>query len=295
MTDEEAGTLNFNIENPLKRKVSLESKERDLGKQVFAVEMMNDPIRAGEMVFDRRKMDELIRYCQVPNEINGGLSVWDGFNPSHRYAIGADTSEGVGRDSNASAIIDFSKFPCEQIASYANANIAPDTFGYELNREGELYGKCLIAPEQNNTGFATITVLKDKYPIDKIYRREERDRVSNVITKKLGWRTTSQTKPEMIFKLKSAVEEGKLVIRDARILKEMREYGISDLSDNATTRHFDLLTATAIAWQMNIHAKPNEDSKPEYKQKPYEPISPFESGGRVEEAGGEFRDFTIRV
>jgi hypothetical protein len=295
MTDEEAGALNLNIENPLKYKVSLESKERDLGKQVYAVEMMNDPIKAGEMVFDRRKIDELIRYCQNPREINGGLCVWDDFNPSHRYAIGADTSEGVGRDANASVIIDFSKIPCEQIASYANPNIGPDTFGYELKREGELYGKCLIAPEQNNTGLTAITVLKTIYPVDKIYRREERDRISNVLTKKLGWRTTSQTKPEMIFKLKSAVEEGKLMIRDLRILKEMREYGISDLSDNATTRHFDLLIATAICWQMNKWAQANESQEVSYKHRPYEPASVFESSGYYQKDDELFQDNTISL
>ena len=297
LTDEEAGTLNLDIENPLKRKVSLESKERDLGKQVYATEMLNDPIRAGEMVFDRRKMDELLRSCQDPKEVNGGFSLWVGFNPSHRYAIGADTSEGTGRDANASALIDFSQMPCEQVGSYANANIGPDTFGHELKREGDMFGQCLIAPESNNTGLTTISVLKTNgYPIDKVYRREERDRVSNTLTKKLGWRTTAQTKPEMIFKLKTAVEEGKLVIRDARILKEMREYGISDLSDtSASTRHFDLLIAVAIAWQMNVHARPKENPAETYQQRPYEPISAFE-GGRVEEGdGGGFKDNTIKL
>jgi hypothetical protein len=295
LTDEEAGNKNLNIDDPLMRKISLESRERDLGKQVFSTEMMNDPIRAGDMVFDRRKMDELLRMCQDAREVNGGLSVWSEYNPSHRYAIGADTSEGIGRDANASAIIDFSQTPCEQIASYANPNIGPDTFGYELERQGNLYGKCFIAPEQNNTGMTTITILKQVYPIDKIYRREERDRISNTLTKKLGWRTTGQTKPEMIYKLKSAVEEGKLVIRDRRILKEMREYGLSDLSDGTSTRHFDLLMAVAIAWQMNAQAKPAEDMSKVYIQKSYEPISAFESGGSGYDDSGGFKDNTISL
>ena len=222
--------------------------------------MMNDPVKAGEMLFDRRKMDELIRYCQPAREISAGLFLWDSFNPSHRYAIGADTSEGVGRDANSSVIIDFSKIPCEQIGSYANANIGPDTFGYELVRQGNMFGTCLLAPESNNTGLTTITILKDNYPIDKIYRRVEHDRITNAPTKRLGWRTTGQTKPEMLFKLKTAVENGALVIRDERILSEMRSYGVSDLSEDSETRHFDLLIALAIAWQMNIYSKPSEET-----------------------------------
>ena len=294
MTDEEAGEANLKIENPQKRKVSLESKERDLGKDVYAREMMNDPVKAGDMFFDRRKIDELLRSCQEPRETNGGFSTWSNYNPSHRYAIGADTSEGTGRDANASCLIDFSQLPCEQIGSYANANIGADTFGHELKRQGDIFGRCIVAPEQNNTGLTTITVLKSVYPVDRIYRREERDRVSNALTKKLGWRTTGQTKPEMMYKLKTAVESGQLVIRDKRILSEMREYGQSDLSDSSSTRHFDLLIATAIAWQMNLLAKPAENPANEYRQRPYEPMSAFESAGvRVEDTG--FRDNTIKL
>lgn len=254
LTDSEASEQNSRL--PKERwKVSLESKRRELGETVYAQEMLNDPIRAGDMVFDRRTIDELLKNVREAREINAGFHIWEPFNPSHRYGIGSDTSEGGGLDSNTSVLIDFSKMPCEQVGSYANNTISPDVFAYELKREGELYGKPIVGVEINSTGLTTISSLRNIYPIEKIYRRQEMDKAAGKITKKLGWRTTSQTKPEMIYQLKTAIEEGRLIIRDERILKEMREYGISDLSEgDKTTRHFDLLVATAIAWQMNQYA-----------------------------------------
>ena len=68
---------------------------------------------------------------------------------------------------------------------------------------------------------------------------------------------------------------------------------MSDTS--ASTRHFDLLIAVAIAWQMNVHARPKENPAETYQQRPYEPISAFE-GGRVDENDyGGFKDNTIRI
>jgi hypothetical protein len=288
MTDEEAAAINAKETN--KKRVSVESLKRDLGETQFAAEMMNDPARAGTMLYDRRRLDTAMRFTTEPIDDNAGFSRWAEFNPSHRYGMGADTSEGVGRDANASVLIDFSQMPFEQVASYQSNKITPDIFGYELKRQGNMYGDPIIGVEQNNTGLTTLTVLKSIYPVDKIYRREEQDRIANKVTKKLGWRTTSQTKPEMMYALKTAVEEGKLIIRDERILKEMRQYGIADLSSE--TRHFDLLTACAIAFQMNKWAQAKETQQDEYKQRAYEPSSFFESAGYNEKTDELFQDNT---
>ena len=88
---------------------------------------------------------------------------------------------------------------------------------------------------------------------------------------KLGFQTNVATKSDMIFQLKSAVEDGILAIKDKRILREMKNYRRAELQtrggkDPNATRHFDLLIATAIAWAMRNHAKSKSEVPSNYKE-----------------------------
>lgn len=287
-TDKQAAIYNKYITDPAKKKVSLEAKRRTLnagGRRVYEVEMMNDPAASGEMVFDRKRIDELLQQCEPHKEEVGGMRVWHSYNPKHRYAIGADIAEGIGRDSSASVVIDFSTNPAQQVASYASSRIAPDVFAHELKRQGDFYGRCLLAPEINNQGYATITELKRIYPVEHIYRRVRKDDAMGRVSRMLGWETNSATKTEIIYQLKSAIEDGKLKINDRRILEEARAYTQLALraSGNAlSTRHFDLLMACAIAWEMRHYAELAQQDESIYysKQKPYRGISRGENVAR---------------
>ena len=263
MTDEEREVSRK--ERPDNPKISLESKRIELTDPVFQAEMMNNPARVGDHIFDSNVIDNLKRLCYEPKDIDAGFKIWFLYNPTHRYAIGADTAEGIGRDSSTSAIIDFSSSPCKVIATFESAFMPPDLFGHELIRQGKKYGKCLLAPEYGNTGFATITVLAENYPESKIYKHTVKDKITFEETKKMGWHTTATTKSDAIYKLKTAVENGELEIYDLELLNELRHYQIRDLRTRrkveGMTRHFDKLMACAIAWQMRDFTTPNRDDK----------------------------------
>jgi len=170
---------------------------------------------------------------------------------NHRYVVAGDPAEGVGQDSAATVVWDFTPVRPKVVAEYANANIAPDMFAFELKNAGEKYRMALIAVERNNHGFATLTKLKEEYPEEKIYK-DEKDR--------LGWQTNLATKPKMMFDLNTAVNDDLVDIPSKRILIEMQLYDQRELDsakfDPEATRHFDLLTAAAIGFQMKSYAPP---------------------------------------
>lgn len=289
-TDLEAGARNVegDPEHPI---VSLESKKRDFGKKVYATEMMNSPEASGELVFDRAKVDAALAAATEPLEDRAGFKVWAEFNPKHRYAIGADTSKGIGRDACASVLTDFTPIPALITGTYANNTIAPDTFGHELKREGDMYGTCLLAPEVNNQGYATVTELKHIYPIEKIYRPSQTGKTikaKDVLTVQLGFDTNPATRPTIIFQFKSDFESGHIKILDRGLLLEMRAYGQADLQDYSknpeTTRHFDKLIAACISWNMKDHALLPDpaDEKSEWRPPAYEPISSYEGTPQAE-------------
>lgn len=265
LTDEKAILQNKDRKVPV---ISLEQKRRDLGDSVFETEMMNNPAKAGDHIFNRAVIDVKKKSCSEPIDINAGLKIWFEYNPRHRYGIGADTAEGIGRDSCASVLIDFSTTPNRVVADYESSLISPDLFGHELIRQAKMYGKCLVGPEVNNTGYATVAVLGEHYSAGKIFHHTTRDKITNEETKKMGWHTNSATKPSALYELKSAVEDGELEIFDVDLLDELAHYQIRDLKSKkkpGMTRHFDKLMACAIAWQLRGFAtpdhKPDEESR----------------------------------
>jgi len=280
-TDAEALEANQAISDPTRRKVSLERKRRELnagGRRVYEVEMMLDPVAAGSPFFDRVKIDRLIAQCTEAKEDRAGFLVWSDYNPSHAYADGADTGKGNGGDHSTSCLIDFSTFPAAQVGSYANNHIPADQFAYELKRQGLMFGTCLLAPEKNSeSGGSCLTTLKMIYPATWIYRQVPADRISDqpLGTGELGWETTHATKYTILNDLKTAVEDGHLVINDRRILLECRSFTYTDADALGSarvghfTKHFDLLIATAIAWAMRKYARPKE-VQVDYKQPDYE-------------------------
>lgn len=288
MTDLEAGVRNVDRPNDAPV-VSLESKKRDLGEREYAKEMMNSPETSGDLVFDRAKVEAAIEKARgLPVQDRAGFKVWKDFNPAHLYCLGADTAQGVGRDSSASFLLDVTPFPNQMVGSYANNLIAPDTFAHELKRQGEMFGTCLIGPEINNQGWATVNELKRIYPIEKIYRKSQQGRdmrIKESISDKLGWDTNAATKPDMIYQFKRAFEDGHVEIFDLALLDEMRRYNQTDLSelryDPESTRHFDKLMAACITWAIRTQAVLMSSTVEEdYQQPAYEASSEYEQTGR---------------
>lgn len=297
LTDIEADAMNAGIQDPKKRKESLESKRRTLGDRVYGPEMMNKPEAAGDLVFDRAKITSAMekakaRIKESPPENSGGFITYAKYQPNHRYAIGGDTAKGVGRDSNAAIGFDFTPIPAEQVSSYANKWIAPDNFGNELKREGMHFGECLLIPELNNTGYATVTRLKAIYDLGKIYRRRQvgkNVKATEDQPMQLGFDTNGATKSTIIFEFKTAWEDGHVVIWDIELLEEMRVFNQADFDnvgktiDDAAhanvkiTRHFDKLMAACLGWVGQSLAEPSLASQDVYKQAPIE-AGEYEAG-----------------
>ncbi len=94
--------------------------------------------------------------------------------------------------------------------------------------------------------------------------------------KEFGWHTNAATKPKMFFALKKAVEDGHLELSDPDLKAEAKSYSRDDLMDREvdarlTTRHMDLLTACAIAWQGKDFAEPAPVNVPFEEEAPQFP------------------------
>lgn len=81
------------------------------------------------------------------------------------------------------------------------------------------------------------------------------------MTNTFGWLTTHLSKTTAFMDFRTDYNDGLIHIFDVDVLKEMKAYTNNDLTDTSTglvTRHFDLLMAVVIAWQMHKYVATQE-------------------------------------
>lgn len=218
----------------------------------FYGDYMCDPTRTENKFFNIEKIEANMKIARLPTRRSGDVKFWGSYQPHHRYGQGSDHSEGVGQDANTLAGFNFNTG--ELIYTYANNEIAPDLAAHEFANVGSQFGNCVWGPETNNRcgGIVIATALSIPYPTlykPKLLQHEQ----EHDSTTKVGWETNSKTKTTMFFEFRRDYNDGLIIIYDIELLKEMKAYTNADLKERTTgliTRHFDLLTAAVIAWQM---------------------------------------------
>ena len=266
LTDAEGNKRNEGIKDSKMRVISLESLRRTLNKVragVFEQEMLNQPLVDGERFFDTRKIDERMAYLKTiewqseSKNMNNYFEkadkwkFWGRYDKTHRYGMGADVSEGYGRDSSVICVLDFKTG--KQVAEYESDRCPPELLGKMMAEQGVVYGNCPIAPERNAVGIATIDKIKAE-GYQNLYREKSIDKISNRPVQKYGWHTNTKTKANMLFEFKESFENGEIEIMSRPLLLELRAFTNYDLDivsfDEEVSCHFDRVIAVCIAWQM---------------------------------------------
>lgn len=227
----------------------------------FEGERLCKPSASRDVLFDRESLDRQV--AVLPVRESAGFKMFRKYDPSHRYGSGHDTAGGVGLDSCTSVFMDFSVIPAQVVGTFKNDSIRPDVFGDEIAREGDFFGMPLAGIEKNNHGHATIARAR-QLGVNLYQTQKKDDKIDTVPSPtEYGWHTNALTKPKMLFAFAKACEDGLVDLNDPDLIQEAKSYTRNDLIDDEkdprlTTRHFDLLVAGCIAWQMKDHATVQE-------------------------------------
>lgn len=225
----------------------------------FEGERLCQPSAAKDIYFDREMLNKM--EIRQPIKELAGFKIYRDYNPSHRYAGGHDVAGGVGLDSSSSVFIDFSTMPAQVVGVYHSNTILPEAFGDEIVSEANRFGGCIVGIENNKYDQ---TILKVKILKGNLYMTEGKAIKAGYHTPTTyGWNTNSLTKSTMLSSLAGAIEDGLIALNDEELINECKSYTRNDLINadpdvRLTTRHFDLVIALAIAWQMMNHAKPKK-------------------------------------
>lgn len=157
------------------------------------------PIRRMDLVWHGRRFGELL--------------IWEDPAPGEEYIIAGDVAEGIGQD--ASSLTCGNKRTGKIAATFWSDSIAPGDLGLAMAAAGYVYNTAELAPERQNHGAATLRAIEAEahYPSHRIYKADDR---------KLGWSTTSATRPVLWDGLRQAVTDGAAVNPDARAVAEAK-------------------------------------------------------------------------
>jgi hypothetical protein len=238
------------------------NKDWDLLHQEYPTTPEEAFVTSGRTLFNGQKLDKMPLHDGLRV---GNWTYFDDYVPGHRYALGADPSEGYGGDAATIAVIDFDhkderRLIPKVVAEFADNKIQPHEFAFEIKSGGQAYGNCIAGVERNGPGLAVLTKLREIY--FNIYTTERMDKFTNQPTEKLGWITNIATKPKMIYDLSGAVNNDDIIIPSRATIRELKNYDPEDLSrirfDDKQVSHWDRVIALAIAYQMASKAIPSE-------------------------------------
>lgn len=200
----------------------------------------------GRPRFSTDIISQLVAKCKAHERRGDNLNLLHQVDPTAKYIIGVDTSEGlISGDRSTAVILNAKDF---KVAAYYAGHIAPDLLGIMVATWAKEWNEALVVVEDNNHGLVTLNELKGLY--HHLYYRKVKDEVSDEWTDKIGWRTTARTKPMLIGNLDKQLRAG-LIIEAKDILDELMTYVIEeDGTTNASEgAHDDLVIGTALAVQ----------------------------------------------
>ena len=158
------------------------------------------------------------------------------------YALGADTSAGVGKDSSVIEVICFETN--EQVAEYTNKRISPEVLANEIATIGKEFNNAYVVVESNNHGVVTLDNLRKMYSLADLHR----DRPQNNNLVNMGYRTSARSKPYVCGDLRTRLAQG-LVIHSDLLRNELLTF-IEDENGKLSAApgcHDDCVMALAMA------------------------------------------------
>jgi hypothetical protein len=162
---------------------------------------------------------EHIRYLETlrrpPLIVEEGCEIYEQPKSGVEYRMGVDPSEGVVDPSSISVVSDEGR----KVAKF-NGLIPITGLADKVKYLYYKYKKPLIIPESNAAGAALIREIRDL----RVYRRKQLDYKEDRETEKLGFRTSWESKQQLINHFQILLRDKKVKIYDKKTTEEMKVF-----------------------------------------------------------------------
>jgi hypothetical protein len=182
---------------------------------------------------------------QLEPHNRGGLRIWQMPEPGRKYVVGADTGGGSRQgDFGAACVVEGES--CALVARWYEV-CSPNLWGPRCAMLASFYNDAFLAFETMPSAHGNTAALESmRFGYRNLYRRQTTDRTTRKVTEILGWHTNSTTKPQMIDRVKRALDDGN-DIPDEELLLQLRSRYRNERGQMDGPGHDDLIMAHAIA------------------------------------------------
>lgn len=176
------------------------------------------------------------------------LTIWKLPVRGKRYYIGVDTGEGLGgsNDYSVISVIDKDGFQC---AEWRSNKVKPYEFAELVFKMANWYNKGLLVIEKASAGHTVVDKVRHDYHYVNMYKSKAYDQKSGKSKRKIGYETTSKSKPIMISDMQEYFETGQCLVNSKDLLQEMKLFELVDGGMKAVSGHDDTVMAFAMALQ----------------------------------------------
>lgn len=207
-------------------------------------------------VFSREDLSWFGQMVRPPVAIEEGCEIYEQPRPNVTYRMGVDPSEGVVDPSSITVLSSEGR----KVAKF-NGKLPVQGLADRIKFLYYKYGKPLVIPESNAAGTALIREIRDL----NVYRRKVLQYKTDVETEKLGFRTSSDTKSQLINHFKGLLRDKSIKIYDRNTVEEMKSFMWTDDAKQqgagaARGFHDDDVMSTMLAcWDFIPEAVERED------------------------------------
>lgn len=166
------------------------------------------------------EVDHKIEFRLDPS---GTWWMWDPYDPSTTYALGADPSEGIGQDRSVAVIRDSRE---RALRCSLACQLRPDEFAFEIEKAARYYGQAKVLCEREGPGYAVNLDLSRAY--GNLWYETKVDEVGNVQGKRFGWSTNLKTRPVILSQVAEEIRDHSAKMLDIRLIEECRTFIVDE-------------------------------------------------------------------
>lgn len=179
----------------------------------------------------------------------GRLLTWEEPHPDDEYAIGVDTSEGVGQDRSVIEVVRIARGGGEaaQVAELASPRLnsldlwpfalAVAQFYSHRRPDGSWVRPQFVIETRWNGENVQLELQKRGWPNFYTWTRYDRRTIAEGMTRNVGWRTTSWSRPQMMDYMVKAIRDGNLLIRSPYLVEELKTLESDEGAQDSRARH----------------------------------------------------------
>ncbi len=242
-------------------------KLEDMALEDFQQEFPSTPEESfkatSRSVFDTQKITERLNYILPPLQkedikkelplsldhyFGKGLFIYQNVKQGERYYIGVDTASGSAGDYSAISVFDSQG---EQVFAFYDNKIPVYKFSQVVYEVGMYFNYAFLVVEKNTYGQSVIEKLRVEYGYLNMYKHKTFDERGRKRLK-IGWLSSSVTKPKLINDFKEQFELNLILLSDNETLEEMKiftDYNGKLSNSRGDGLHDDMVIASALAIQ----------------------------------------------